>query len=232
MKKKLVPISVLPAPTEYVLAIQNELKGWAFDETQVPEFRGRWRELAFQSHNTRIPAPAQGSQLDLEIGTGNGFYFAHRAQLHPGRLLVGLEIKFKPLVQAIRRALRQGSQNMRIARYNASHIDEIFSENEIDDVIIHHPDPWPKLKQHKHRLLQKEWIVKLSEIQKPGSTIDFQTDDHNYFEWAMENFSDSPYEIVDRQVGVKEGAVQTHFEKIFRAKAVPIARATLLNSKI
>src|SRR5262245_28146921 len=84
----------IPAPNPYIQAIYGEFAPWTYDEEKTPEFRGRWREQAF--------AAGAGMPLDLEIGTGNGLHFAHLAAAHPERCLLGIELRYKPLIQSIR----------------------------------------------------------------------------------------------------------------------------------
>src|SRR6185503_13567170 len=97
-------------PTYYIRALHGEFASWAYSEERAAGLKSNWRQHGFSGANEATP-------LDVEIGTGNGFFFAHRAMTQPGRLLVGIEIKFKPLIQAIRRVLVGGCQNARIVRY-------------------------------------------------------------------------------------------------------------------
>ncbi|MGA2871638.1 MAG: hypothetical protein ABSF34_21060, partial [Verrucomicrobiota bacterium] len=100
----------LRRPTEYVRLMNEDFSRWALNEERAPEFRGRWRGEVF--------GVSENHAVDLEIGTGNGYHFAHLAKTCPDRALLGIEIKFKPLIQSIRRALREGSENARILRYD------------------------------------------------------------------------------------------------------------------
>jgi len=121
----------IPNPTYYVEALTGKYANFAYTEDKAQEFKGFWRERAFSA--------AAAHPFDLEIGTGSGNFFAHRAKQHPERLLLGLEIKFKPLIQTIRRALAAGCQNARVARFHARHIDLLFENGELNHVFIHHP---------------------------------------------------------------------------------------------
>ena len=133
-------------PTYYVRAIDGEFSRWAFNEERALSLKGQWRKEVF-SAETQVP-------LDLEIGVGNGYHLAHQGSLHPDRYWVGLELKYKPLIQAIRRALKKGCENVCVARYHGRFLSHIFEKNEVDNVYIHFPDPWEKPKQNKHRLIQ------------------------------------------------------------------------------
>lgn len=214
----------IPVPNEYVLAISGECAGWSYDEEKAPEFKGRWREAAF---GVDAEAP-----LDLEIGTGNGLHFAHHALTNPKRQLLGIELKYKPLIQTVRRALRDGSKNMRVARYNAYLAHELFAEKELNDVIIFFPDPWEKLRQQKHRLIQDEFLVRMHAIQRPGSRLLFKTDSQDYFQWAVKKFESSPYKIeaCTNDLHASEYASTnfiTQFESIFLRQGLKIGYAAL-----
>ena len=215
----------LRRPTEYVTMMNGEFSDWAFNEERGPLMKGKWRSEAFKV--------ADEHPLDLEIGTGNGYHFAHLAQKNPDRALVGIELKFKPLVQSIRRAVRAGSTNARIARYDACRLEALFAEGELNDVYIHHPDPWLKKRQWKHRLIQTEFLDILYGLMRPGSIVDFKTDSADYFEWAVERFKTSKFTMtretwdLHKSEWAGENFV-THFETIFLKKGQPIHYARLV----
>lgn len=201
----------------YIFQMKN-FPGYIFEEEEVKKFKGQWREKWGVTSET---------PLDLEIGTGNGFHFAHYAQVNPERKLVGIEIKYKPMVQALKRARANNSTNIKIVRGDANNLKEIFSENEINKIIIHHPDPWPKRKQQKNRIIQKSFLENLYEIMKPGGFLDFKTDHAGYFVWATRKFIESPFKLVSytedlhNSLWASENYI-THFEKMYIAKGQPI----------
>ncbi len=213
------PTKTLPDPTYYAQALNGEYSDWALCEERSPMHKGQWRQQVFKV-NAEKP-------LDVEIGTGNGYHFAHYAQANPERCFLGLEIKYKPLIQSIRRARANGSENMRILRYNASFLNNLFEPGEVDNLIIHHPDPWPKKRKWKRRLIQDEFLDMTHELQRPGSVVDFKTDDLPYFEWALERFQRSKYSQVDHTFDLHHSKFMpenfvTHFEQIFLKKNQPI----------
>lgn len=223
-RPRMAKTQALPHPNQYVVMLGKDYKDWAYDEETVVHFKGQWRQKAFQS--------LAETPLDVEIGTGNGFHFAHRAQVAPGRLLVGLELKYKPLIQSIRRSLRQGSTNARVARYHASLLDELFDWGEINNVYIHFPDPWPKKKHLKNRLMNTNFFNLLFGLQKPGSFVEIKTDSADYFQFASACFRSSPYQIEEEsrdlhQSPYQERNFETHFESIFRRQKLSINYALL-----
>ncbi|MCL4170972.1 UNVERIFIED_CONTAM: hypothetical protein GTU68_035507, partial [Idotea baltica] len=111
----------------------SEFKDWSFDES-AENNKGVWREKVFQC--------GEGMPMDLEIGTGNGTHFARLSESYPERKFIGLELKFKTLVQSIRRSLRAGCNNARMVKYRAEGVLDLFAPEELNNVYIHFPDPW------------------------------------------------------------------------------------------
>ncbi|MBN8538825.1 MAG: tRNA (guanosine(46)-N7)-methyltransferase TrmB [Deltaproteobacteria bacterium] len=222
-RPRLVETKTLPNPTEYVLALIGEYRDWAYDEERAPRNRGVWRKL-FGDEDNR---PDDQTPMDLEIGTGNGYFFANRAATFPDRLLVGMELKYKPLIQSIRRARRQKCVNARIARYDANCLEDLFGDGELNHVFIHHPDPWPRQRDWKHRLIQEEFLELLWPLMRPGSFVNFKTDSEDYYDWALPIFEKSKFKKLraTRDLHRSEWASEnfvTHFESLFLQKGQPI----------
>lgn len=214
----------IPHPTYYVTALDGKFAHRAFNEERAPTLKGKWRQNVF--------AAGPETPLDLEIGTGNGHHFTHRGLSKPHRYLVGLELKYKPLVQSIRRALKQNCHNVCMARYDGRALDHLFEKGEINNVYIHFPDPWPKRRQNKHRLIQAHFLEQLFKIQKSGGFVEFKTDNQDYFEKAVGDFKKSSYELASTTNDLYASQWTptnfiTHFEKIFTSQGLPIYHAIL-----
>ncbi|HMN68549.1 MAG TPA: tRNA (guanine-N7)-methyltransferase, partial [Bdellovibrionales bacterium] len=148
------------------------------------------------------------------------------------RCLLGLELRYKPLIQSIRRARLNGRDNARIARYNAYLLPELFTPGELNDVFIFFPDPWEKIRNHKHRLIQDEFLTRLFEMQRPGSRLIFKTDSRDYFDWSMTRFQRSPYRLVGHTYDLHKSEYAatnfiTQFERIFMRQGLQIGYAVL-----
>jgi tRNA (guanine-N7-)-methyltransferase len=163
----------------------------------------------------------------LEIGTGNGTHFQHHAVKYPNRCLVGLELKYKPLIQTIRGCLRKGAKNARICRYHAMNIDLMFEPGELNDIYIHFPDPWTSPRKPKNRFVNARVLDWLYEMQRPGSYLNFKTDSREYYLWSMEQIRTSKYKIIFETTNLhatemaKENFI-TQFESIFMRQGVEI----------
>ena len=202
----------------YVELMYNRYRAWVFDETATKN-KGLWRSRVFKCQES-VP-------MDIEIGTGNGFHFAHLCQTHPERKVIGLELKYKTTIQSIRRSLRGGCTNGRMARFPAERISEFFGQEEVNNVYIHFPDPWPKKRHSKKRLIQNIFPENIFSIMKPGCFLEFKTDDYNYFRWSMDTFRKSPFEISFFSENVQKSFRQsrnfvTHFESLFIKKGQPV----------
>lgn len=211
-------------PTEYVKMLQGEYSEFAFDEDRSPKLKGVWRKEAFKVDESH--------PVDLEIGTGNGYHFAHLAAAHPERSLIGIELKFKPLIQSIRRARKAGSTNALISRYDARRVDHLFTEGELNNVYIHFPDPWGKKRHWKNRLIQAEFLEMLFGLMRPGTFLDFKTDNLDYYEWAIERFRASPFKVIRETNDLhnsewKDDNFITGFEAIFLSQGMKINHARM-----
>ncbi len=209
----------LPKPNPYVLALENDYKDYAFSEERVLGFKGKWHSDVFKvPHETYV---------DLEIGTGNGVHFQHYVASNPTRCLIGIELKYKPLIQTIRGALKAGNKNGRIMRFHGFNIDQIFAHSELSNVFIHFPDPWTSPRKPQNRMVNPRMLELLHNLQRTGSRLEFKTDSREYFLWAMEHVRKSKYKIVFETMDMHsteyaKGKVITGFERIFLNKKTPI----------
>lgn len=203
----------------YTSGLDGEFRDYAFNEERAPQNLGKWRQEIF-----KVP---QDMAVDLEIGTGNGTHFQYRAKKHPERCLVGLELKYKPLIQTIRGCLRQGQHNARVCRYHAMNIDQLFAKDEINDVFIHFPDPWVTPRKPQHRFVNSRVLDILHEQQRVGSYLNFKTDSREYFLWSMEQIEKSPYKIIYSTLDLHNSEMaaenfRTQFENIFSRQGIEI----------
>lgn len=217
----------LPVQNAYTLALDGEYSAIAFNEERTPLNKGKWRSEVLKVDDA-VP-------LDVEIGTGAGTHFAYYASMNPERCLVGLELKYKPLIQSIRRAKNVGCKNVAIARYHAFNIDLMFDKNEVNNIFIHFPDPWTSPKKPKNRVVNRRILSWLYEMQRPGSVLEFKTDSRDYFLWALEEIKESPYEVVYQTLNLhaekneyQARNFETTFEKIFIRQGIEINFIRLL----
>jgi tRNA (guanine-N7-)-methyltransferase len=222
--------SLIPHPNVYICALEGEFSNFAFNEERAPLFKGKWRSEIFKSTKQNFlneNVQLNDVPIDVEFGTGNGHHFAHHASSHPKRFLVGFELKYKPLVQSIRRALNLKAQNARILRYHAHNIDLVFEQNEINNVYVHFPDPWERPRKFKNRIICETFLNRLYELQRADSFVEFKTDSREYFLWALKEIKNTPYKVEFETLDLhasstKDSNFITTFERIFIRQGIPI----------
>ena len=208
-------------PNAYALALDNEFKDYAFNEERAPLFKGKWREKVFKCGNE--------ISMDVEIGTGTGTHFTNHSQKYRDRMILGLELKYKPLIQSIRRAQLDGLRNAAICRFHAFDLDLLFNEGEINNMFIHFPDPWVSPRKPKNRVVNSHMLNTIYNMQRPGSFLELKTDSREYFLWALEEIKQSRYRIEFQSLNLyKDGGeylmnnFATGFEELFVRKGIEI----------
>ena len=121
----------------------------------------------------------------LEIGFGGGEHLAGQAQLHPDVLFLGAEPFQNGAASALRHIDEMALANVRLHVGDARDIINALPDASIDRIFIMFPDPWPKLRHHKRRLVQPDFVADLTRVLKPGGRLRFATDWGDYADWAL-----------------------------------------------
>ncbi|MDQ6971730.1 MAG: tRNA (guanosine(46)-N7)-methyltransferase TrmB [Mariprofundaceae bacterium] len=136
----------------------------------------------------------EGSPVVMEIGFGNGDFLVHLAETHPDWTLIGVEIYLPGVAKAVGRLEDAGSiERTRITQLPAQFVlCHQVAEEQLDGVYINHPDPWPKARHHKRRLIQKDFAALLVSRLKPGGFIKLASDKPDLAEWMQEILDATP----------------------------------------
>jgi tRNA (guanine-N7-)-methyltransferase len=150
----------------------------------------------------RIPASGRidpgvlfGSQraaIWLEVGFGGGEHLALQAQAHPEVGLIGCEVFENGIVKLLTRIARCHLDNVRIFADDARLLITGLPRASIDRVFILFPDPWPKRRHSKRRLVSKNILDSLAEIIADNGELRLATDDRDYLCWMLERISNHP----------------------------------------
>jgi tRNA (guanine-N7-)-methyltransferase len=129
----------------------------------------------------------------MEIGFGNGDHLAALAQAHPQSDYLGVEVH-RPGVGRLLLAIEaRGLTNVRIVCHDAvAVLEEQIAPRSLDEVIILFPDPWPKKRHHKRRLIQAPFVALLTERLKTGGVLRLATDWQAYAEQMLEVLDAAP----------------------------------------
>ncbi len=130
-----------------------------------------------------VPPPAP--RFVLEIGCGNGHFLTAYAAAHPDRLCVGLDLRLERIEKARRKRDRAGLGNLRFLRCDAmDFLRELPPDARLHDIYMLFPDPWPKKRHHKNRLLKTALLDELAARAGQGSRLFFRTDYKPYYDEA------------------------------------------------
>ena len=131
--------------------------------------------------------PADPLQLIFEIGCGNGHFLSAYASVHPEQRCIGIDLRLERTDKALRKRDRAGLSNLHFLRCEARNfLQELPKSVTLADIYMLFPDPWPKKRHHKNRLLQTEFLDELGARAGQGSRLFFRTDYKPYFDEARE----------------------------------------------
>jgi tRNA (guanine-N7-)-methyltransferase len=128
----------------------------------------------------------------LEIGFGGGEHMAGQAARSPDVLIIGAEPFLNGVASAVRHVSEQDLKNVRIKDGDARELIGHLPDASIARVFILFPDPWPKARHHKRRIVQADVLAELARVLKPGGGLRFATDVASYADWALERVLASP----------------------------------------
>lgn len=128
---------------------------------------------------------AGSSTFTWELGCGHGHFLTAYAQAHPDKLCVGIDIVSERIQRAARKRDRARLANLHFVHAEARlFLDALPPRARFSELFILFPDPWPKLRHHKHRILQPDFLAKVAPCTVPSSQLYFRTDYAPYFEDA------------------------------------------------
>ena len=186
---------------------------------QDPErLRGCWR-AEFGNQNP----------LRIEIGMGKGQFLLTLAQQNPDVNYVGIEKYSSVLIRALARQEELKLQNLRLIRYDAETIDELFADGEVNRIYLNFSDPWPKDRHAKRRLTSDRFLARYARILAPEGRVEFKTDNTDLFDFSLESAESCGWTLseVTRDLHnspAAEGNVMTEYEERFSALGNPICR--------
>jgi len=133
-----------------------------------------------------------GRPVWLEIGFGGGEHLAVQAERHPAISFIGCEVFEPGIVRLLVQIERCHLDNIRVFADDARVLIAALPRSSIDRVFILFPDPWPKRRHEKRRMLSHEILDALAVIMTDGAELRLATDDHNYLCWMLERVTDHP----------------------------------------
>lgn len=190
----------------------------------------------------RLPRPLNWSELfgndhplEMEIGIGKGTFLVEQAKARPEVNFFGLEYARWYWRYASDRLRRHGCLNVRTVRAEAVYfLTEFVPPQSVSVLHIYFPDPWPKTRHHKRRLIQEKTMPLFLRALRPAGRLHVVTDHQDYFEQIESAVRASAMGIVDynRPGSAAEGEfVGTNFERKYRREGRPFYALAALRSQ-
>jgi tRNA (guanine-N7-)-methyltransferase len=141
------------------------------------------------------PAPlfsAPPRSIWLEIGYGAGEHLAAQAEANPQVGFIGCEVFENGIAKMLAEIVRRRLSNIRLFTADARLLIAALPGSSIGRVFILFPDPWPKARHHKRRIVATETLDQLARIMVDDAELRLATDDRGYFAWMLERVTRHP----------------------------------------
>ncbi|MFO1477819.1 MAG: tRNA (guanosine(46)-N7)-methyltransferase TrmB [Verrucomicrobiota bacterium] len=163
--------------------------------------------------------------LEVELGCGDASFLARYAALHPDRNFIGIERLLGRLRKLDKKGRRAGLDNTRGIRIESAYFLEYLLPPESAAAIhVYFPDPWPKRKHWKNRLINDRFPVLAARALTAGGRVYLRTDDAPYFEQMTAVFT-AAREFRKIETPPELAAILTDFEEGFLARGIATRRA-------
>lgn len=163
--------------------------------------------------------------LEVELGCGDASFLAEYARRNPDQNFIGVERLLGRIQKLDRKGRRAGLANLRGVRIESSYfLKYLLPPHAATALHIYFPDPWPKKKHRRHRLINEGFPALVRAALAAGGVVYLRTDDADYFAQMTGVFGTSPeFQKVETPTELAE--VLTDFERDFNAQGISTLRA-------
>ncbi|MEM7727951.1 MAG: tRNA (guanosine(46)-N7)-methyltransferase TrmB [Pseudomonadota bacterium] len=155
-------------------------KGRTLTASQAALMEAHWPRLEIAPGDPLPPAPRW-----LEIGYGMGSHLLHLGRTHPDVSVIGAEPFLNGTAKAVSGVVDEELSNVRLYRGDVRELLSKMPEASLARVYILFPDPWPKARHNKRRLIRTAFIEELHRVVEPGGRLVFASDIPHYVDWAL-----------------------------------------------
>ncbi len=184
--------------------------------TNPNNFKDKWSKKVFKNDNP----------IWIEIGMGKGGFTLKQSEVNLNINILGIEKYSSVQIIPIKKYEENPKNNLRFISGDASDILEWFGKESIDKIFINFPDPWPKEKHSKRRLVFHKFLNDYYKILKKGGWIEFKTDQLPLFEFSLEEAFEKTKFIIKNEIrnlhSTKPEVIKTEYEKKFSELGNPI----------
>lgn len=172
--------------------------------------KSNWNRDFFHNNNPII----------LELGCGKGEYTVELAEKYPEINFIGMDLKGARLWRGCKTVEEKGLKNVAFIRSMIDWIEKFFGDNEISEIWITFPDPFPN--KERRRLTSPVFLDRYRKIMIPGGIIHLKTDNADFFSYTLEIIEKSNHQLISATDDLYHSkntgdmiSVQTYYEKIW-----------------
>ncbi|MGD0465036.1 MAG: tRNA (guanosine(46)-N7)-methyltransferase TrmB [Tepidisphaeraceae bacterium] len=171
--------------------------------------------------------------VEVEIGMGKGTFLTDQAKARPDTNFFGIEYARWFWRYASDRLRRNGCHNAHTVRAEAGYFcKEFVADGSVSVVHIYFPDPWPKKRHHKRRLIQPGFLSEIRRVLKARGRLQIVTDHEEYFRQIQDVVNGSGMEVMEYDRPGSAGAGEfagTNFERKYRREGRPFFAIAAVN---
>jgi tRNA (guanine-N7-)-methyltransferase len=146
------------------------------------DMKGAWHTKHFKNERP----------ITVELACGGGEYTVELARRFPDRNFIGVDVKGNRLWTGAKQALTDGLDNVAFLRTRIEVITHFFEKNEVDEIWITFPDPFPKSVNENRRLTAPKFMERYREMLRPGGLVHLKHDDDFFYQYTLEYAQQDP----------------------------------------
>jgi tRNA (guanine-N7-)-methyltransferase len=163
--------------------------------------------------------------LEVELGSGDGSFLVQYASENPLCNFIGVERLLGRIRKLDRKGRKAGLTNLRGLRIESTYfLQYLLPHHSARALHVYFPDPWPKRKHRRHRLINEQFVLLARQALKPGGKVYLRTDDRDYFD-QMRSVFEASSSFTAFETPQALAILLTDFEKEFNAKGIATLRA-------
>jgi len=150
-----------------------------------PPFRGEFTPTDYFQRLDPAELSPDGKPLEIDLGCGDGSFLLDMAAQHPERRFLGVERLLGRVRKVAKRITKAGLENAQVLRLESRYtVEWLLPPASVSRLHLLCPDPWPKVKHHRRRLVQQPFLDAIRDILTADGEFLFMTDHEEYFHWV------------------------------------------------
>lgn len=162
--------------------------------------------------------------LFFEAGCGHGHWLTSYAEAHPDQVCLGIDLIALRIRKAHAKRDKRSLKNLHFFKAELGEFLEVLPpEVQFDATLLLFPDPWPKARHHRRRMVQDGMLTDFAHRTRPGGCFYFRTDDRDYFNWTTEHLEENSFWKIDPDAAWPHEE-ETYFQGLMESYYSVVAR--------